>query len=114
MSCEMKIEEVDPSNQALLSWVVISLVAASVSDGIWIASWFCFSEILRHLDVRLDVLYSALVLFGAGHWTETRLPLRPSSYYSFAGGINWKHVAAQLLLQALIFFRILRSCKTCK
>jgi len=29
----------------------------------------------------------------------------PSSYYSFAGGINWKHVAAQLLLQdALQFF----------
>eukprot|EP00913_Durusdinium_trenchii_P020836 g19575.t1 len=26
----------------------------------------------------------------------------PSSYYSFAGGINWKHVAAQLLLQDLI------------
>lgn len=29
---------------------------------------------------------------------STDLP-RPSSYYSFAGGINWKHVAAQLLLQ---------------
>jgi sterol desaturase/sphingolipid hydroxylase (fatty acid hydroxylase superfamily) len=26
----------------------------------------------------------------------------PESYYSFAGGINWKHVAAQLLLQDLI------------
>jgi sterol desaturase/sphingolipid hydroxylase (fatty acid hydroxylase superfamily) len=39
------------------------------------------------------------VLIGGyliGTWM---LGLMPASYYSFAGGINWTHVAAQLLLQ---------------
>lgn len=38
-------------------------------------------------------------------WMSTTQPpllfnaMRPSSYYSFAGGINWIHVGLQLLLQ---------------
>ncbi len=38
--------------------------------------------------------------FPATFWAGFLLS-RPASYYSFAGGINWKHVAAQLLLQEL-------------
>lgn len=30
------------------------------------------------------------------------LGLMPASYYSFAGGIDWKHVLLQLLLQDLV------------
>ena len=44
------------------------------------------------------------VLLGgylAGTWM---FGLMPSSYYSFSGGINWVHVAAQLLIQDLTQF----------
>ncbi len=44
------------------------------------------------------------ILLGAyliGSWM---FGLMPSSYYSFAGGINWMHVALQLLIQDTLMF----------
>jgi len=59
---------------------------------------YLFSEGLKtHLSNP-----EGFVLLGGyliGSWM---LGWMPSSYYSFAGGINWKHVAAQLLLQDMI------------
>jgi len=59
---------------------------------------YVFSEGLQtHLSQP-----EGFVLLGsylAGTWM---LGWMPPSYYSFEGGINWKHVAAQLLLQDLI------------
>lgn len=43
-----------------------------------------------------------LVMMGGyliGTWM---FGLMPSSYYSFAGGINWKHVLVQLLIQDFV------------
>lgn len=59
---------------------------------------YVFSDALKsHLAQPEGFLLIGGYLIGT--WM---LGLMPASYYSFAGGINWLHVAAQLLLQDAI------------
>ena len=56
---------------------------------------YVFSEALVHHITRLEGL-PLVGLYLVGTWTMGYLPV---TYYSFVGGINWSHVALQLLIQ---------------
>ena len=84
-------------------FVLLGGYLIGVSLRVLVENFVFFHDLsCRQLDVGMDVsslsrwrnIFSHLFFLG-----KVVALSRPASYYSFAGGINWKHVAAQLLLQ---------------